>query len=144
VLTEVGPDLADFPTEDHFVSWLRLCPHTPISGGKPLGKRRQGLGATRIAAALRMAATALQRSKTALGAALRRHARRKGGTVAIFAIARQLARLIYRMLRYGNDYLDEGAPVYEARFRDRRLRGLTRAAHDLGYQVVPRSAETAA
>jgi transposase len=35
VLTEVGPDVTGFPSENHFVSWLRLCPRTPISGGKP-------------------------------------------------------------------------------------------------------------
>src|SRR3546814_1703724 len=34
----------------------------------------------------------LQRSKTALGASFRRIARHKGGAVAVFATARQLAR----------------------------------------------------
>ncbi|HVR03830.1 MAG TPA: transposase [Polyangia bacterium] len=75
ILTEVGSNLAAFPSEHHFVSWLRLCPRTPISGGKPLKKRRNGLGANRIAGALRMAASSLQRTKTALGAAYRRIAR---------------------------------------------------------------------
>ena len=45
VLTEVGFNLAAFPSEKHFVSWLRLCPRTPISGGKPLKKRSNALGA---------------------------------------------------------------------------------------------------
>ena len=136
VLTEVGPDLAAFPTEDDFVSWLRLCPRTPISGGKPLKKRRNGLGANRIACALRMAASALRRSKTALGASFRRLARRKGDSVAIFATARQLARLVYRMLRYGQDYIDIGDKAYEQRFQIRRLAAVTAAAKSLGYSLV--------
>jgi transposase len=143
VLTEVGPDLGAFPSEDNFVSWLRLCPRTPISGGKPLKKRRNSLGANRIAGVLRMAATSLQRSKSALGAAFRRIARRKGAAVAVFAIARQLARLIYRMLRYGHDYIDVGEKAYERKFEMQRLAAITAAVKSLGYTLVPQAATVA-
>lgn len=144
LLTEVGPNLSAFPSERHFVSWLRLCPRTPISGGKPLKKRRNGLGANRVAGVLRMAATSLQRTKTALGAAYRRIARHKGAAVAVFAIARRLAQLLYRMLRYGQDYVDVGEKAYEQRFESRRLAGLKEAARALGYSLVPEPASTAA
>jgi transposase len=137
VLTEVGPTLAAFPSEDDFVSWLRLCPRTPISGGKPVKKRRNGLGANRIAGVLRMAATSLERSKTALGAFFRRIARHKGRGVAVFATARHLARLIYRMLRYGHDYVDIGEKAYDHQFQIRRLRAVTETAKSLGYTLVP-------
>jgi transposase len=142
VLTEVGPDLSAFPSEDNFVSWVHLCPPTAVSGGKRLSKRRYSLGASRVAQALRMAATAVQRSKTALGAAFRRIARRKGMAVAVFAIARKLAQLVYRMLRYGQDYVDIGEAAYEQRFQVRRLAAITDAARDLGYTLVPRVATT--
>jgi transposase len=140
VLTEIGTKITAFPSEKNFVSWLRLCPRTPMSAGKPLKKKRNGLGANRIAGILRMAATSLQRSKSALGAAFRRIARYKGGAVAVFAIARQLARLIYRMLRYGHDYVDLGEKAYEHKFQIRRLAALTETAKTLGYTLVPQPA----
>jgi transposase len=140
VLTEVGPDVTAFPSEHHFVSWLRLCPRVPISGGKPLKKRRNGMGANRIAAALRMAALGIQRSKTALGASFRRIARLKGRAVAVFATARQLARLIYRMLRYGQDYVDIGEAAFEAKFRARRIAGISEAARSLGFTLTQNEA----
>lgn len=138
VITEVGLDLASFPSEKHFVSWLRLSPKTAFSAGKPLKKKSKGTGATRVAGALRMAAVSLQRSKTALGAEFRRISRYKGGAVAVFAMARKLATLIYRMLRYGQDYVDIGEKAYEERFRRRRLVWLKTSADSLGYDLVPR------
>ncbi len=110
---------------------------TPISGGKPLKNRRNALGANRISGVLRMAALSLERSKTALGASFRRVARHKGGAVAVFATARQLAQLIYRMLRYGHDYVDIGEKAYDQRFQVRRLAALTETAKSLGYTLVP-------
>ena len=137
VLTEVGLDLSKFADEGHFISWLRLSPKLSISAGKPVPKRNKGTGATRVAGVLRMAALALTHSETALGAYYRRIARRKGGAVATFATARKLAALIFRMLRYGHDYVDEGVAAYEARFQQRRLHQLIETARQLGYQLVP-------
>jgi hypothetical protein len=56
-----------------------------------------------------MAALSLRHSQTALGAYYRKLAWRKGGDVAVFATARKLATLIYRLLRWGQPYVDEGA-----------------------------------
>ena len=84
-----------------------------------------------------MSAVALQRSHSALGATFRRIARRKGYRVAVFAVARKLAQLVYRMLRWGQDYVDVGEQVYELRFRQERIAGMKRAAESLGYQLLP-------
>lgn len=137
VLTEVGLDLTDFPTEKHFVSWLRLSPNRQISGGKVLKKKRNAVGATRVANILRMCATCLERSQTALGAQFRRLSRRKGRAVAIFAMARKLAVLIYRMLRYGQDYVDKGVDAYEDQFKERRIRAMISSAKQMGYELTP-------
>jgi transposase len=136
VLSELGPNLSTFPTERHFVSYLKLSPKLAISGGKPIRKRPRGTASTRVGAALRMAALTLRNSKTALGAYYRRIARHKGASVAVFATARRLAILIYRMLRYGTAYVDEGVQIYEQRFQDAQLRMCQHVANRLGYKLI--------
>jgi transposase len=135
VLSEYGPDLSRFPTEKQFVSHITLAPHRPTSGGKPVRKKRRNTASTRVAGALRMAALSLRNSATALGAYYRKIARRIGGDVAVFATARKLA-LIYRLLRWGQPYVDEGAEAYERRYQTIRLTMLKAKAQQLGYQLV--------
>jgi hypothetical protein len=138
VISEYGPDLSQFPTEKQFVSHVMLAPHKPMSGGKTLKKKKRlGGASTRVAAALRMAALSMRHSLTALGAYYRHIARRKDGDVAVFATARKLATLIYRLLRWGQPYVDEGAEAYEKRYKEVRVKSLTAAAKDLGYQLTP-------
>lgn len=137
ILSEYGPDLSRFPTEKHFVSHVRLAPYKPISGGKPLPKRKKlGSASARVGAALRMAALSLRRSHTALGAYYRRIAQRAGADVAVFATARKLAQYVYRLLRWGQPYVDVGAAAYEKRYREARVNRLAQTAKDLGYQLV--------
>lgn len=136
VLSELGSDLSDFPTERHFVSFVKLSPKLAISGGKPIRKRPKGTASTRVGAALRMAALTLRNSQTALGGAYRRIARRKGAGVAVFATARKLAILIYRMLRFGAAYVDEGLQAYERRFQDAKLRMCQQIANQFGYKLI--------
>jgi transposase len=136
VLSEYGPDLSRFETEHNFVSHLKLSPHKPTSGGKPLKKKRRNTATTRVAAALRMASTSMRNSQTALGAYYRHISRRIGGDVAVFATARKLATLLYRLLRWGQAYVDEGAEAYERRYEQSRILSLKSKASQLGYQLV--------
>jgi len=69
----------------------------------------------RAATALRMAAVTLMRSRTYLGAQYRRLRTKLGAPKAITAMAHRLARLVYRMLKYGQQYVDKGAEYYEHR-----------------------------
>ena len=140
VVSEYGSDLSRFPTEKQFVSHATLAPRVPKSGGKPVKKKKRNSASTRVAAALRMAALSLRHSQTALGAYYRRIAQRIGGDVAVFATARKLATLIYRLLRWGQLYVDEGAAVYENRYLQQRIKRLTAKAKELGYQLSPATA----
>jgi transposase len=137
ILSEYGPDLSRFPTEKQFISHATLAPRTRSSGGKPVKKKKRNSASSRVAAALRMAALCLRHSDTALGAYYRNIARRLGGDVAVFATARKLATFIYRLLRWGHHYLDEGAQAFEQRFQLSRIQSLAAKAKQLGYQLLP-------
>ncbi len=140
IISELGFDFSAFPDEGHFVSYLRLAPNLSISAGKKVPSKIKGTTTSRVAGALRIAALAVRNSKTALGAYYRRISRRKGASVAVFATARKIAQIIYRLVCYGQAYIDIGAKAYEAQFNNRRLKYYTKALKDMGYKVKPLAA----
>ena len=135
VISEIGLDMSRWPTEKHFGSWLGLAPGSKVSGGKRLSGRTKP-SANRAAAALRLAAQSLNQSQSALGAYFRRLKARLGAPKALTAAAYKLARIVYRMLKYGAGYVDQGEATYEQRYRDRLLRNLKRRAAELGFQLT--------
>jgi transposase len=135
VISEAGWDMSKWETEHHFVSWLRLCPENRISGAKIIGKGRLPTN-NPISIALKIAASTLRLSKTYLEAQFRRFRTRLGASIAIKAMAAKLARLVYRMLRYGMQYLDQGAVFYEAQHRLSHIKQLKWKAQKLGFRIV--------
>ena len=136
VISEVGADMTKWPSAKHFASWLGLSPNNRITGGRVISSKTKP-SANRAAAALRLAANALHRSDSALGAFLRRKKAHLGAPKAITATAHKLACIIYAMLRYGQQYVDAGAEYYERQYQQRALRTAQRRAAQLGYQLVP-------
>jgi transposase len=135
IIAEVGIDMSRFPSEAHFASFLGLCPDNQITGGKVFRRGTRHVQ-NRAATALRMAATSLWRSKTYLGAKFRRLRARLGAPKAITAMAHMLARLVYRMLRYGEQYVDKGMKYYEEKYREHEIRSIQTKAKDLGLVVT--------
>ena len=78
----------------------------------------------RAATALRMAAVTWLRSRTYLGAQYRRLRTKRGAPKAITAMAHRLARLVYRMLKYGHQYIDKGAETTSTDTADNRSSSL--------------------
>lgn len=88
MISECGTDMSRWPTAKHFTSWLTLCPGSKISGGKKLSSHSWKSN-NRVVAHLRLAATTLGRSSTALGAFYRRLSARIGKAKAVTATARK-------------------------------------------------------
>jgi transposase len=135
ILSEVGWDMSKWKTENHFVSWLRLCPDNKISGAKIIGKGRLPTN-NRATNALKMAASSLRLSNTYLGAQFRRFRTKLGAPVAIKAMVAKLARLVYRMLRFGMEFVDRGAQFYEDQMHALQVRHLKWKAAKLGFQLT--------
>ena len=136
VISEVGVDMSHWKTENHFSSWLGLSPDNRTSGGKVLQRGTRHV-VNRAATALRIAAWNLIRSQSALGAKFRRLRTRLGAPKAITAMAHHLARLLYRMLKFGKAYVDKGQQHYETKYRLHHIRWLQKQAAALNLQLVP-------
>jgi transposase len=137
ILAEIGVDVSRFPTEKHFASWLGVCPRQHESN-RTKKKRSPRKGKNRVAIALRMAAQALGRTQSPLGLFYRRIKSRIGGKGAVTATAHKLAGLVYRMLKYGTDYVRRSTEEYEGKIREQLERSLQRRAAALGYELVPK------
>jgi transposase len=139
VLSELGVDLSAFPHEKNFVSWLGLCPLHRGSGGK-IFKRGTRRGANRVARALRMAAQGCHHAHNAMGAFYRRIQARSGGAKAVVATARKIAERVYRILKYGQDYVRQSQEAYEQTYQLRLIKSLAKRAAAMGYKLVPETA----
>jgi transposase len=102
--------------------------------GTVLGAKGRAFTNNRATTVLRMAATTLRESDTHLRAQFRRFRTRLGPPVATKAMAAKLSRLLYRMLRYGMKYVDQGAEFYEVQHRKQQVIHLKRKAAQLGLE----------
>jgi len=136
LLGEVGTDLSAWPTEKHFTAWAGLAPGTHQSGkySRSVGRKRNRTG--RLFCVM---ARSLARSKhLALGGFYRRMAARRGGLLAIVALARKLAVWFWRLMVHGAAYVEQGLANYEQQVRETKRRTLVRMAKDLGHLVIPK------
>ena len=142
ILAELGTDFSHWQDENHFVSWLMLCPRHDVSGGRMIGRVRDQ-GSNRVGIALRMAANALLRSDSFLGARFRALRTSLGAPKAIKAMARHLGCLVYRLVTRGEEYVDRGQKAFQDHHAERQLLSLQRKAHSMGFELVAQTAVAA-
>jgi transposase len=135
VITEQGTDMTRFKTEKSFASHLCLCPNNIITGGR-IRKKSTRKSASRAATSLRIAAQSLRRSKGPLGDCYRRLHARLGPQKAITAMAHKLAKIIYRMLKHGEQYTQQGMQEQERRNREKNFKNLARRARQIGCELI--------
>jgi transposase len=139
ILTEMGPDFVhDFPTEKHWTSWLGVCPDNRISGGKVLSSHTRKV-VNRVSNGLRMSASTLKQSKSALGGEFRRLVAKIGRPAAITAMAHKLARIIYNLLKHGHAYVSQGLEEAERKHAKFKMNRLLKMAESMGFDIVAKA-----
>jgi transposase len=105
LMSEVGIEgIKKFESAKQFASWLRLAPNNKISGGKILSHHLPK-GSSRLKLALRHAANAIGQLKEGILADFfKRISYKKGRAVAISALARKLAVIMWSMITKGQAY----------------------------------------
>ncbi len=121
VISEIGVDMARFPTAKHLAAWAGLAPGNNESAGKRR-KGRHRKGNTHVQSILIEAALAAAKTRTRIGARFHRLHRRFGGKQhpgaakkAAFAVAHTLIKVIWSVLATGQPYTDLGHDFYARR-----------------------------
>lgn len=144
IVSELGVDMTRFKTPDHASAWAGVAPGSNESAGKRLSSRvRQGNRALRTAL-LQAAHAAARQKDTYLAAQYRRIAYRRGPKKAALAVAHSILVIAYRLIERGQDYQELGGDYFDRRRPDDTVRRLTQRLEQLGYQVLPQTAATAA
>jgi len=140
IVSEIGIDMARFPTAAHLISWAGLCPRNDESAGKRRSTRVRK-GAPWLKTTLVQAAWAAVRTKDSyVRAQFLRIKARRGPMKAIVAVAASLLTAAYHMLCTGALYQDLGEHSFDTRDRTKLVRRLVRRLTDLGVQVEVKTA----
>jgi hypothetical protein len=115
---EVGPDLSRFPSASAFSSWMTVCPHNEISGGKKLRAKTRKSN-SRAAKAFRLAAQSLAHSDSALGDFYRRIASQIRTSQGYHRHSSQTRRIAFHMVTTGEPYDESVFAKAERKHRTR-------------------------
>lgn len=124
ILSETGRDLSRWPTANHFVSWLNLCPNNKITGGKLVSSKVMKKQPNTAAQAFRAAANGVRRSNNWLADYFRRMRAKGGHKFAITATARKQALIYYKMVREKEAFKAVDIEVYKEKQRQSKIQYL--------------------
>jgi transposase len=132
ILAEVGPQASAFATAAQFSSWIGVCPGRDESAGENHSSRC-AKGNVYLRRVLAQAAQAAVRTKNSFfEQKMKRLLPKLGYPKAIWAIARHLSVVIWKILHEGVEYIEYGSATTPQAAK-RRLQRLRKELRSLGY-----------
>ena len=136
ILSETGTKLHKWPSAEHFVSWLNLCPNNKISGGKLISSKLPRKKTNAAAQAFRMAAGGVQNSNSLLGHFFRKMKIKGGHKYAIVATARKIAIIYYKIVTEKQPFNPLNSDEHYQRQQKARIAKLEKTLSKLKQQVA--------
>jgi transposase len=134
IIAETGPTASAFPSAGQFTSWIGVCPGREESAEHNYSSRTTK-GNPYLRRALCQAAQAAVRTNNSLfQQKFKRLLPRLGYPKAIWAIARHLATVVWKILHDGVHYVEYGGRT-SAQAAKRRLQRLKKELRSLGYSA---------
>ena len=132
VLGETGIDMGRFPSEGQFLSWACMVPRNDESAGKRRSSRMRKGGTWLKTTMVQCAWAAVRKGNSRFAALFARLKARRGARRAICAVAAEMLRTIYHMLKDGTCYEEHRVECRQATPQEQAHRLLRRLAR-LGF-----------
>lgn len=122
LLAEIGVDMEVFPTAEHLTSWAGLAPGNNESAGKKKSSHTNHGNKATKAIMTECAWCATRTKDTYFSARYKRIAARRGKKRALVAIAAEMLKVVYHMLKDGTAYKELGADYMVSRRKDAQIK----------------------
>jgi transposase len=140
IVSEMGVNMAAFPTARHLTSWAGMCPGNDESAGKRRNPRTNPANRY-LRSALCEASWAASHTKNTYPAAqYKRFIRRMPKKKALMAVGHTLLVIIYKILATGQTYRELGGDYFERQNPQATQRRLIRRLEALGLKVTVENA----